>query len=136
MRILVGVILAALLGSSQAWSAAEGEYKALDIRIGVFRSNHDTTIRVDGKDRGTDLDFEDVLGLEKTLTKGLRGAIEWRFAQHHRFTVDAYSFRRSASLSADSGFTFGDAVVLAGAGVDTKLDIDVLDTKYGYYFIF
>lgn len=137
MRILIGVLIAGLLGPGpgQAWAAAEGEYNALDIRLGAFRSNHDTKIRVDGENIGTEIDFEDVLGLEETLTKGLRGAIEWRFAQRHRFTAEAYSFRRSSSLATDTSFTFDDVVVLAGAGVDTALNIDVIDTKYGYYFV-
>lgn len=117
------------------FAAPEGDFRRFDLRLGLFRSDHDTILRVDGKTLGTEIDFEDVLGLDESLTRVVRGGFSWRFAQRHQFSTEYYAFRRSGKVISDVNFKVEDVQVLAGASVDTRLNIDVLDMNYGYFLV-
>ena len=108
---------------------------------GYMWTNHDTKLRVDardvvlGSDVGTTIDFEDTLGLEDTVDQVLRLGFRWRFHDRHSLGVETYSFNRDARVTTQNDLSFEDLDVMAGATVDSELNIDIYEIEYAYSFL-
>jgi hypothetical protein len=106
----------------------------LRISLGAFFANATTSVRLDGsRGLGTEINFEEVLGLEKQKLIGEAG-LAWRFAERWRFDADYFSLSRSATRTISKQIEWGDQVYSAGSEVSSEFKITDLRTGFGYSF--
>lgn len=107
------------------------------VKLGAFLSDFDTTLRLSGPERGTEINLEDVLGLE-TDNETFRGEVSYRIADRHRVSLGYYSFSRSASAAASRDFVIEteDQTLefSAGAAIQTSFDWTLVPLIYRYSF--
>ncbi|MDA8140154.1 MAG: hypothetical protein M0036_16020 [Desulfobacteraceae bacterium] len=107
------------------------------LTLGYFISNLDTGLRL-GAGLGVDIDAEDALNLEETMSVArLEG---YRRFGKHRVDLSWMSLNRKAMRTAGESFTFennqGEQVtVAAGANVESYLNLNLYKLTYSYSFI-
>ncbi|WP_432455288.1 hypothetical protein ACRRS0_07510 [Agarivorans sp. QJM3NY_29] len=113
-------------------SAGEWTFKT-----GAFWSQTDSSVTTKSFDnQDITLDFEDSLQLEKHLLLPFF-ELGYKFNQRHHVYADWRRLHRSASSKTNFGFTLPnhpDSGVIAGANLNTRMDIDILSAGYGYSF--
>lgn len=128
------------VGASSA-TAEEGQANPeftdrFSLTAGGFFPTIDSNIRLDSIrfGVGTDLDFEDNLGLEETTPTFWAGA-RWRITRRHRLEFEYLQLDRSASRVASADFVIGDTIANAGALLETDFDVKLGRFTYGFSFI-
>jgi len=103
------------------------------IALGGFFPKIDATFSLNPSRGGSgqDVSFEDDLGMDETATS-LWIAFTWRFQPRHQLQVEWFQLGRSGTTSAGREFTIGDTTVFAGAGLSSKMDLDLGRITYGY----
>jgi hypothetical protein len=107
--------------------------KTLTGRVGYFWSQADTKILLDSKNGrvGTDLSFEDDLGLQSS--KGLSMAdLIWRINLHHRIEATYTSLRRSGGRRLSADIDFGDEQFNIGADIHSTFESDIWRLSWGW----
>lgn len=129
----------ALLGTlfSLAAAAAElGDWERFAVNVGAFVSDRDTDIRLDssGGLLGTELDFEDDLGLDEDQDVARVDGF-WRYGKRSRFDFTLYKLDRSTTSTATLNIRFGDQVFTIGTPLRTELELQIIKAAYTYSFV-
>jgi len=134
---------ALLLGLFSAPEAAQlpGKHPLLNKRFmigaGGFFPDIDSKIRLDAEslDLGTELDFEDQLGLEDSQNTFWLTS-RWRISRRNNLEFEWVQLNREAFVAATTReYQVGDSTLQAGGRIDTLFDIDLFRLTYGYSLI-
>ena len=103
------------------------------LQLGGFRADTDTTVRLDSTTlgRGTELNFEDDLGIKdsKTLPEF---SFLWRINPRHGIEGSYVTLNRSGSRTISRTIQFGDVIYPVSTTVNSKFDSDVFRVAYRY----
>jgi len=104
-------------------------------RVGGFFPQVDTKARADGNGGliGTTIDFESDLGLGDSKTLPVVD-MDWRFAQHHRITLNYLNLSRDATGVLKTTITWQGQVYPVNTTVHSEFDSSVLAVSYLYSF--
>jgi hypothetical protein len=121
--------------TSADFVAVKGFDERLRLDMGGFFQKFTTTIRVDSATHGvgSEVNLEDDLGLDSNQAN-FRLDGYWRFGRHGRVDFAYTGWNRTASHTLDRDFTAGDTVYHAGATLDSKLRVSLIEVYYGYSF--
>jgi hypothetical protein len=136
LSALLTVALPLTFLASPAW-AQEGQAtrERGSIVLGAFITNRDTTTRLDSDlGLGTDIDLEDDLGLDKSLTVFRLGGDFW-VGERHRFDVSVFDLSRSSSRRIEKTIDFGDQTFEIDTTVNTASDLTIVKAAYTYAFL-
>ena len=121
--------------SSSDWVAVKGMDERFRLDIGGFFQNFTTTVRVDSEKygRGTEVSLEDDLGLSSNQAN-FRADGYWRFGRHGRIEFAYTGWNRNNTHTLDKDIVIGDTTYHAGANLETKLRVSLVELYYGYSF--
>lgn len=134
-------VLFLLLGVRQAeaqtstdWVAVKGMDERFRLDLGGFFQKFETTVRIDSASgAGTEVNLEDDLGLSSNQAN-FRADGYWRFGRHGRLDFAYTGWNRKAGRVIDRDITVGDTVYHAGADLDSRLKVSLVELYYGYSF--
>lgn len=102
--------------------------------LGAFWETFDTSVRLNGETSdGTNIDWEKDLGLDKNLTAGQLGGF-YRFGDHARIDLTYVPWKREKTRTIDREIEWGDVIYEAGAEVNSKATVQLLNIIYKYSF--
>lgn len=129
-------VLSSATLSFSAPAAELGNWERFAVNVGGFVSDRDTTIRLDssGGLLGTELDFEDDLGLDEDQDVARIDGF-WRYGKRSRIDFSFYELDRSSTGFATFNFRFGDQVFTVGTPLRTELDFQIIKAAYTYSFV-
>jgi hypothetical protein len=90
-------------------------------------------LRVDGETEGTNIDIEDILGLDKNKFQP-RVAATWRPGKRNELEVGYQFVRRNATQALTRDIIFRDSTYRVGRSVHTNFDSDQLFLNYRFAF--
>ncbi len=143
IRQLVGGLLAlcvACWAASGALAAEAGTdalpWKTWEFSLGGYLMTYDTSLRLDSDTlgRGTEIDLEDDVGLDKSLNT-FRFDADWRFLPRHRASFSVYRYSRDAARTINREIKFGDKTFLIDWTVASEFDMNVYKASYAYSVI-
>jgi hypothetical protein len=132
--VVVAVLAAVLLAGPALAQSSSGSWNDLPDRFqidtGYFRMNATTILRLDGPQGGSEVDFEDDLGLDPNVdTFWVDG--RWRVGRRHQLQLGyTRSHRQIADYTIQREFVWGGETYSAGLDATTRGDADILG---GYY---
>lgn len=102
----------------------------------ILGAQFDTGIRVDSDKYGvgTELSFEDILGLDDDASS-LRLDLQYRFNRAHMIGLSWFKFDRKGDVRIDEDLEIGDEIFPAGAEVKTELVTGIYRFNYWWNFI-
>ena len=106
------------------------------ISLGAFFTDWGTRAQLDSDTlgAGTDIDFEDDLGLKSSLsTFRLDG--HYRFNQKHRINFSVFNMSRDASRTIDQDIQYGDITFVLNAQLKASTDLSIYKLAYTYSFL-
>lgn len=105
------------------------------ISLGGFRAESTTEARLSTASGGTgvDVNFEDMLGLDKIKLIG-EGSLYWRFAERWRVDLGYWSLNRHGTRTLDTDVEWGGNTYPIGTTMDSKYKISDLRAAVGYSF--
>ena len=120
---------------SQDWVAGKGMDERFRLNLGGFFQRFETTVRVDSEKfgQGTEVNLEDDLGLSSNQAN-LRADGYWRFGRHGRIEFAYTGWNRQADHVIDRDITIGDTTYHAGASLDSRLRVNLVELYYSYSF--
>ena len=132
--VLAGAAPARAQGS-QDWAAVKGMDERFRLDLGGFFQKFETTVRVDSEKygQGTEVGLEDDLGLSSNQAN-FRADGYWRFGRHGRLDFAYTGWNRQADHVIDRDITIGDTTYHAGASLDSRLRVTLVELYYGYSF--
>jgi hypothetical protein len=103
------------------------------ISAGFFVPLSNTSIEVTNHKRndGTQIDFEDDLGL-KTATETFLADFQWRASRRSRFDLSFYKLNRSATHTINKDINFADSTYKTNSTVHGFFNTDIWRFSYGY----
>lgn len=102
------------------------------ISLGAFITNPQVEARVDSDSgTGTDIDFEDDLGLDSSTTIA-RLDSHWWLSRRNRLDFSVFSFHRSGERLIDETIHFGDEVFLINTIVSSSADLNIVKAAYTF----
>jgi hypothetical protein len=126
------------VGTPLAWADdSERPWKKFSIKLGGYVPIHDTNVRVDGKGGlglGTEIDFENDLGLEEELST-YRIDAQWRFFDRHRLNFSFFDLTRDATTSLRRNTQIGDILFPTGDILNSKWEHKVYVASYTWSFL-
>jgi hypothetical protein len=133
MRTLIALCL--ILCSSFV-AADNREDDRFNIEVGLFLEAFETTLRLDSEilGRGTEINFEDDLGLNKDQNN-FRLDGSFRLARKHRLDFGYTSWSRSNNRVIDTEIQFGDEIYPVNAEIRSSSAFDVYKLAYKYSFV-
>jgi hypothetical protein len=135
MRAFFGCLVVAMLVTSPAHAqSSESTWNDLPDRFqidtGYFRIDADTTLRYNGPDGGSNVNFEQDLGVNPHVNTFWLDAT-WRVGRRHQLKVGYTRFNRERpDHMLTRNFQWGDQVYNAGLSADATTGSDILG---GYY---
>ena len=138
--VLLTLVAALVLNVASALADeedVESPWETYSLSVGYFISSLDTSIRL-GTGIGVDLDAEDLLDLDETMSVARLDGSR-RFGRH-RIDFSWMSLNRKATRVVQESFRFenseGEEVTVeAGATVESYFDLDLYEMTYSYSFI-
>jgi hypothetical protein len=82
---------------------------------------------------GTNIDFENILGLDETAMVP-QFLARWRFAKRWRLELEYFELNRSGSKVIEQDITWGDQTFPANSEISTEFDVSVARVSCGYSF--
>jgi hypothetical protein len=139
MRIISGVVRSVTLvlvsGSwwaASSWAQEPADRERASIYFGAFITDPATEVRLDSDSgEGTDIDIEDDLGVESSISV-LRLGGYWWFKRRSRLDFSVFNVGRNGSKQIDKTIEFGDRTFTIDTVVSTETDLNV--TKAAYTF--
>ena len=106
------------------------------LSAGFFLPVNNTNIRVgvDGGASGTDIDFENDLGLARNIGTFLAN-FQWRISRRSRISVSYVKINRSSTLTLKKDITFEDETFPANSSVNSFFNTAIYQVSYGYAII-
>jgi hypothetical protein len=125
------VISMSISAESNPWL----EDDRLKLSAGTFISDHDSDFRISNNELGigTDLNFEDDLGLEDSQTV-FRLAGHYRFAAKHRVAFSYVDLSRDGTTLTTFPILIDDTFYRSGTVLKTEFDYKVIKLAYAYSF--
>jgi len=109
-----------------------------NIRIGGFIAGVDSTVRIglDNLSAGLDIDLEDALNLEKSVS-AFRIDGRYRFGKglRHQVRLEYSAYHREAIRTIAREIEFGDETYPIGTTVDSLFNLDIIKGSYSYSFL-
>lgn len=138
LALVAFLSLGAGVGEAQTtseWVAEKGMDERLRVDVGGFFQKFTTTIRVDSESagRGTEVSLEDDLGLDSTQAN-FRADGYWRFGRRSRIEFAYTGWNRKADRVIDRDIIIDDTTYHAGATVDSRLKVSLVELYYAYSF--
>lgn len=132
LRITIAVALLYAFVSPIAAFGQERQRERAGILVGAFITDRGTETRLDSNaGSGTDIDFENDLGLDSSTTVGRFGGYVW-FKPRHRFDFSVFDLSRSASRRINETVMFGDETFVIDTVVSTDFDLQIFKTDYTF----
>lgn len=105
------------------------------IAVGVFYVEEDTELRIssDALGRGTDVDFQDDLGLDED-DEAVRVIGHYRFSPRHRINFGFFDLSSDATSTVLRDIQFDESVFPAGTTVKSELGFTYIEILYTYSF--
>ena len=137
------LFLLALLGSGSPLFAQGGDsilYPSWGLALGGYFSAADANLRFDvtnsstGTTVGTDIDFEDDLGLKADDTL-VKARLTHFVGRRHEVSLSYYNLKRTGEKTVSRELDFGGVVYPAGAGVRAELSEENLELAYTYWAV-
>jgi hypothetical protein len=125
-------MLAALLLplSVSAQSGQDGERGS--VLFGAFITDRDTSTRLDSDaGPGTEIDLEDDLGLETSMSVVRVGGYLW-LGRRHRFDAAFFDLSRDATKPIQETIHFGDQTFEIDSVVETEQDLSIIKADYTF----
>jgi hypothetical protein len=119
-----------------AWAFAQSELDdRFSISLGAFITDRDTNTQLNSETlgKGTEIDFEEDLGLDSSDTV-FRLDSHYRFNQKHRLNFSVFDLSRDSSATTQRDIQFGDEIFLIDTVVNTEFDITIIRLTYTYSF--
>jgi hypothetical protein len=108
-----------------------------EVSLGGFGvlSSSDVRIGTNVAGAGIDIDVEEALGVDSTVTSARLAAL-YRLGEkrRHRLGLSWFAFRRDGTFVAQEDFNEGDIIISAGDTVNTVYNTDIFKFDYGYSF--
>jgi hypothetical protein len=102
------------------------------ILVGSFVSDRETNARLDSDSGdGTDIDLEDDLGLDSSMSVGRIGGYLW-LGRRHRFDAAYFDMSRDASRVIDETIEFGDEVFPINTTLESEQNLSILKADYTF----
>ena len=144
------LLLILMVAATPGWATEQNQqpqsndyrpWSTLEINLGGFLSKVDTGFRIGSGAIGLEVDAEDTLDLDESIT-AFRVEGSWRYTESKRHRVDFHYF----SMHRDATITFGrdweyededgnSGTIPLGTQVETYIDLDVYRLKYEYSFL-
>jgi hypothetical protein len=137
---LVAFLFLSLTGTPMVWADVgdpDSPWKRLTLKGGYFFANTDNTIRLDptGGGSGTEIDLEDVLGLDENVDSFDVG-VKWRFFDRHSISVGYFDLTRDASTAIGGTIIIGDAPpIVFGDVINTEFKWNTVSAFYTWSFL-
>ncbi|KZY74052.1 hypothetical protein A3737_25875, partial [Oleiphilus sp. HI0065] len=116
-------------------SVAAVERDGVKLSVGAFFSDIDSSIGSALIGGNTDLQgqasFEADLRLQDSSTQPVFD-LEWNFKKAHMLSLNYFSLDRDGSVINSKEFSMGENVFKTGTQLDTQLDLDLWQLRYGY----
>jgi hypothetical protein len=130
ISLLVGSIVLWLPFAANAQPTVGSERAS--ILVGSFITDRESSARLDsGSNEGTDIDLEDDLGLDSSMSVARLGGYLW-FGRRHRFDVAYFDMSREASRVIDETIEFGDQVFQINTTIESEQDLSILKADYTF----
>jgi hypothetical protein len=122
-----------LLLPTLAWASEDSwlEKDRLNLNIGGLYAEFDSSARISGDRAGTDIEFEDDLGVDDTELL-LRLEAIYRFTERSTMQFAFLELSRDGSATIERELIFDDTVYSAGSRIDTSFDFSALQLTYTY----
>lgn len=127
--VVVALVIVSLPGFAQTTPDVLDRFS---LGLGSFIATNSTILTVDGEVPGTEVDFEEALGLDDSKSL-VRFEFDWRFADRHQIGVAYYSLDRSRTDALKGEIVFDDVVFPVDTVVDSQMKIDFYDVSYTYW---
>ena len=131
------ILVIGLLLLAPAWAVAQSELDdRFSISLGAFFTDRDTDTRLDSNvlGAGTEINFEDDLGLESSdLVFRIDG--HYRFSQKHRANYSIFDLSRNSSAVLQRDIQYGDEIFLLDTVVNTNFDLRIYKLEYTYSLV-
>lgn len=102
------------------------------ILVGSFITDRESAARLDSDSgEGTDLDLEDDLGLESSMSVARVGGYVW-LGRRHRLDVAYFDMSRDASRVIDETIEFGDQVFQINSTIESEQNLSILKADYTF----
>jgi hypothetical protein len=102
------------------------------ILVGSFITDRESNARLDSDSgEGTDLDLEDDLGLESSMSVARVGGYLW-LGRRHRLDVAYFDMSRDASRVIDETIEFGDQVFQINTTIESEQELSILKADYTF----
>ncbi len=121
------------LSVSTALLAQEPEQRErAAISFGAFISRPETEARVDSDSgQGTDLNLEDDLGLQSSMTIARLDG-HWWLSRRNRLDFSVFNFSRDGTRTIDETIDFGDRTFAINTVVNSTQDLDIAKAAYTF----
>jgi hypothetical protein len=131
----VALALSLVLLAPLAAHAQERDRPRGSVLLGAFVTNRDTDGRLDSNNGdGTDIDFEDDLGLQSSLSVARLGGYYW-FGERGRVDFSVFDLSRDATHQIDETIEFGDQVYQVNTVINTTNDLTIYKIDYTHAFV-
>lgn len=144
MVFILGLILFVLMSSLQAQEVEEIDQPAPEwrkrpgfaLKFGTYLPSVNTKLRLDSETlgRGTEIDFEDMLQLDKSPIIA-RGDAEVPIASWFSLDLGFYVINRKNTRVIDRDIQIGDTIFNVNQTVNTKFNTTYLRTNFKFYII-
>lgn len=128
-----GVIIGLLL-LVPIWASAQSHPDdRFSVNLGTFFTDRNTNTQLDSESlgKGTEIDFEDDLGLDSSDTV-FRLDGHYRFNQKHRLNFSVFDLSRDSSAAIQRDIQFGDEIFLIDTVVNSNFDLRIYKLVYTY----
>ena len=118
--------------SSTAVAQDESRRERGSVLFGAFVTDRDTTTRLDSASgEGTDLDLEEDLGLESSMSVARIAGYYW-LTPRHRLDAGYFDMSRSATNPIQETIEFGDRTFEVDTLIETENDLKILKVDYTF----
>lgn len=126
------VVLAALWLPLGANAQPNAGTERASIMLGTFVTDRDSEARLDSDSgEGTDINLEDDLGLDSSMSVGRLGGYLW-LGQRHRFDAAYFDMSREATRPIDETIEFGDEVFTINTVIETEQELSIIKADYTF----
>ena len=130
--LLTCIVCAAQLLPLAAGAQPTAGGERASIMLGAFITDRQSNTRFDSDSGdGTDIDMEDVLGLESSSNVARRGGYVW-LGRRHRLDGAYFDLSRSASIPIQETIDFGDETFVINTALNTEADLTILKADYTF----
>ena len=121
-----------LAASSATLAADPPEGERAGLAFGAFVTDRSSNVRLDSASgRGTDIDLEGKLGLERSTSVARLGGYYW-FNSRHRMDFALYDLSRDGAVPIQETIQFGRRVFEVNTRIESEADLSVLKGDYTF----